>query len=66
MVSQVREYLGKLYNPDPQAMKIILFSSSFILFLFFVNPDFENPYYIFGLTSTVLVLVSAIAVLVFE
>ncbi|WP_226040267.1 acyl-CoA dehydrogenase [Natrinema sp. DC36] len=66
MESQVREYLRTMYNPDPQALKIILFSSSFILFLFLVNPLFENPYYIFGLVSTVLTLVAAIAILACE
>jgi|AntRauMinimDraft_4_1070384.scaffolds.fasta_scaffold00089_7 hypothetical protein len=66
MLIQFGEYLGKMYNPDPQALKVIVFSSSFILFLFAMNPTFENPYYIFGLLLTVLTLVSAVVLLIIE
>jgi len=60
MLIQFGEYLGKMYNPDPQALKVI------ILFLFAMNPTFENPYYIFGLLLTVLTLVSAVVLLIIE
>ncbi|WP_408957276.1 hypothetical protein [Natrinema sp. 74] len=66
MLSQFREYLGKMYNPEPQALKVIVFSSAFILFLFATDPTFGNPYYILGLLLTVLTLVSAVALLVIE
>lgn len=66
MLNQIREYFHTMYNPDPQALKIIAISSIFILLLFISNPNFENIYYIFGLLLTIITIILAIFFLAIE
>ncbi len=48
MYATVRDSLEDWYNPNIQSAAIALMGSSFSLFLFLNNPDFTNPYYVFG------------------
>lgn len=48
MYGVVRDSLEDRYSPSVQSAVILLMGSGFSLFLFLNNPDFTNPYYVFG------------------
>ena len=66
MLGALRTRLRELYNPDIRAIAVVSLGSAFVLSLFAVNPDFGNPYYVFGVLATILAFVAALAILAYE
>ncbi|RDI72045.1 acyl-CoA dehydrogenase [Halopelagius longus] len=64
MSGTVRDYLADAYNPTIRGSAILLSTSGFVLFVFLGSPDFTDPYYLFGLGTTILAVISAVIMLV--